>query len=106
MSEPFTAASFIMTSLAYTSQYDHASIPRTPMQCVRDHKRDDNPIQRLAAVAQHPFLDGNPAGSASGSAMTSIKRVYVSNDSTNLYCGSTTPRGPSPRTTRRLTSPS
>jgi len=36
-------------------------------------------------VAQHPFLDGNPAGSASGSAMTSIKRVYVSNDSTNLY---------------------
>ena len=32
-----------------------------------------------------PFLDGNPAGSASGSAMTSIKRVYVSNDSTNLY---------------------
>ena len=32
-----------------------------------------------------PFYDGNPAGSASGSTMTSIKRVYVSNDSTNLY---------------------
>ncbi len=86
MSEPFTAASFIMTSLAYTAQYDPRVYPTNAnASAYATVNETTTPSNDWPQWRNIPFYDGNPAGSASGSAMTSIKRVYVSNDSSNLY---------------------
>jgi GH15 family glucan-1,4-alpha-glucosidase len=86
MSEPFTAAAFVMTSLAYTSQYDPRVYPTNSNASTYDtlsettSAANDWPQWRNV-----PFFDGNPAGSASGSTMTDIKRAYLANDSSNVY---------------------
>lgn len=86
MSEPFTAATFVMTSLAYTNQYDprvyqtgaNASAYATVSETT-------SPATDWPKWRSIPFYDGNPAGSSSGSAMSSIKRVYAANDTSNVY---------------------
>jgi GH15 family glucan-1,4-alpha-glucosidase len=86
MSEPFTAATFVMTSLAYTGQYDERVYPTnanaSAYATINETTTPSNDWPQWRGV---PFYDGNPAGSLSGSQMTDIKRVYASNDSTNLY---------------------
>jgi GH15 family glucan-1,4-alpha-glucosidase len=86
MSEPFTAATFVMTSLAYTGQYDERVYPTnanaSAYATIDETTTPSNDWPQWRGI---PFFDGNPAGSASGSKMTSIARVYAANDSTNLY---------------------
>ena len=86
MSEPFTAASFVMSSLAYAGKYDARVYPTNAN--VSDYatvNETTSPWNDWPQWRNIPYYDGNPAGSASGSAMTSITRVYASNDSSNLY---------------------
>lgn len=86
MSEPFTAATFVMTSLAYTGQYDPRVYPTNAN--ASDYATVDETTTPAADWTQWrdiPYYHGNPAGSASGSAMTSIARVYAANDATKLY---------------------
>lgn len=86
MSEPFTAATFVMTSLAYSGQYDERVYPTnanaSAYATINETTTPSNDWPQWRGI---PFYDGNPAGSASGSKMTSISRVYATNDSTNLY---------------------
>jgi GH15 family glucan-1,4-alpha-glucosidase len=86
MSEPFTAAAFVMTALAYTSQYDARVYPTNANASAYDTITETtSPATDWPQWRGVPFYDGNPAGSISGSAMTSIKRVYLANDTSNLY---------------------
>ena len=86
MSEPFTAATFVTTALAYTGQYDERVYPTnanaSAYATINETTTPSNDWPQWRGI---PFYDGNPAGSASGSKMTSIARVYAANDSTNLY---------------------
>ncbi len=86
MSEPFTAATFVMSALAYTSQYDARIYPTnanvSSYDTVNETTTPSNDWPQWRGI---PFYDGNPAGSTSGSTMTSVKRVYAANDATNLY---------------------
>ncbi len=86
MSAPATAASFVMTALAYTGQYDERVYPSNANASAyasiheTTARSDDWPQWRDV-----PFYDGPPAGSSSGSQTTTIKRIYAANDSRDLY---------------------
>jgi GH15 family glucan-1,4-alpha-glucosidase len=86
MSEPFTAAAFVMTSLAYSGQYDPriypADVNASAYATVNETTTPSNDWPQWRLV---PYYDGNPAGSVSGSKMTTIARVYASNDANNFY---------------------
>ncbi len=86
MSEPLTASSFVMAALAYTGSYD----PR--VQATNANAGANATV----AITTTPSSDWTkwqnipyytfPAGdNASGSGMTDIRDVYISNDSTNIY---------------------
>ena len=106
MSEPFTAATFVMTALAYTGQYDPRVYPTGanasayPTIAATTNPATDSPKWRSI-----PFYDGNPAGSLSGSQMTDIKRVYASNDSNNIYLTIDNASGSMPTYRALLTDP-
>jgi len=86
MSEPFTAAAFVMASLAYTSQYDPRVYPANANASTYDTVNETSSAANDWPQWRNvPFFDGNPAGSVSGSAMTDIKRVYLANDASNVY---------------------
>lgn len=86
MSEPLTASSFIMAALSYSGQYDprvtasNTNLGSSAPVTVTTNAHADWPQWREIPYAQTP--SGN---SISGSAMTDVRRVYVSNDATNLY---------------------
>jgi GH15 family glucan-1,4-alpha-glucosidase len=86
MSEPFTAAAFVETALAYTSQYDPRVYPTnanaSTYATINETTSAANDWPQWRSI---PFFDANPAGSSSGSTMTSVKRVSASNDTSNLY---------------------
>jgi dextranase len=86
MSEPFTAATFVMTALTYTGVYNPRVYPTNANAAayatINETTTPSNDWPQWRGI---PYYDGNPAGSKSGSKMTSITRVYASNDSTNLY---------------------
>ena len=86
MSEPFTAAAFVMTSLAYTSQYDPRVYPTSAnASAYATQTETTTPANDWPQWRGIPFYDGNAAGSTSGSTMTTVKRIYASNDASNLY---------------------
>ncbi|MHB2028280.1 MAG: glycoside hydrolase family 66 protein [Acidimicrobiales bacterium] len=86
MSEPFTAAAFIMTSLAYTGQYDPRVYPTNAnASAYATINETTTPATDWPQWRSIPFYDGNPAANTSGSTMSSISRVYASNDANNLY---------------------
>lgn len=86
MSEPFTAASFIMTALTYTGQYDpRVYATGANASAYATVNETTSPATDWPNWRSIPYYDGNPAGSASGSKMTDITRVYLSNDSNYLY---------------------
>lgn len=86
MSEPATAAGFVMASLAYTGQYDERVYPTnanaSAYATIRETTAPSNDWPQWRGI---PFYDEGPAGGAPGSQMTSIERVYAANDRTNLY---------------------
>jgi hypothetical protein len=86
MSEPGTAATFVMTSLAYTGQYDERVYPTntnaSAYATIHETTTASNDWPQWRGI---PFYDGSPGGSTFGSQMTNIKRVYAANGSANLY---------------------
>ena len=86
MSEPLTASSFIMAGLSYSGQFDprvtasNTNLGSSAPITVTTNAHADWPQWREVPYAQAPA--GN---SLSGSAMSDVRRVYVSNDATNLY---------------------
>jgi GH15 family glucan-1,4-alpha-glucosidase len=86
MSEPFTAATFVETALAYTGQYDpRVYSTSSNVSTYATVSETTTPANDWPQWRTIPYFDGSPAGSTSGSTMTSIKRVYAANDASNLY---------------------
>lgn len=86
MSEPFTAATFVSAALAYTGQYNPRVYPTNANSSAYATVNETNsPANDWPQWRAIPYFDANPAGSASGSKMTSVTRVYASNDTSNLY---------------------
>ncbi len=85
MSEPFTAATFVMTSLAYTGQYDERVYPTNAnASAYATVTETTSPSSDWANWRHIPYYD-DPSPSASGATMTSIRRSYLANDTSNLY---------------------
>ncbi|SRR6266487_379359 len=85
MSEPLTAASFIITALFYERQYELRIIP--PVYNAGTYRTITiNPatINDWPQWQNVPYFVASHAGSARSS-MTTIKRVYITNDSNNIY---------------------
>lgn len=86
MSEPLTAASFIMAALSYSGQYDprvtasNSNLGSNAAPTVTTNAHADWPQWR-----EIPYAKSASGNSLSGSGMSDIQRVYVSNDATNLY---------------------
>src|ERR1700694_1919790 len=85
MSEPLTAASFIVTALFYEGKYDLHIVPPTynagtykPITITQATSGDWPQWQNVPY-----FVASRPASAKS--AMTTIKRVSLSNDSNNIY---------------------
>jgi hypothetical protein len=85
MSEPLTASSFLITALIYQGQYDLRIVP--PIYNAGTYST----ITVSAATAGDwpqwqniPYFVAAQSG-APKSPMTSVKRVYLSNDGSNLY---------------------
>jgi len=86
MSEPLTAAAFLMTVLAYQHQYTIGILP--PQYNAGANKTINVTTNAAADWPQWdnvPYYLDKTGDSVSGSSMTDIKRVYVSNDATNIY---------------------
>ncbi len=86
MSEPLTASSFIMAALSYSGIYDsritatNSNLGSTATINVTTNAHADWPQWR-----EIPYSSLAKGDSLSGSSMTDIQRVYVSNDANNLY---------------------
>ena len=85
MAEPLTASSFILAALAYSNQFN----PRVP--AVEENTGTYAPITVTTNAAADwnqwrtvPF-DSQNIPTVSGSTTTQIRRVYMANDSSNLY---------------------
>lgn len=86
MSEPLTAASFVIAALGYAGTYD----PRvTPVNANAGAYAAVNvtttPSADWPQWRQIPFYDDPAGDEGSGSSMTDIRRVYVSNDANYIY---------------------
>jgi GH15 family glucan-1,4-alpha-glucosidase len=85
MSEPFTAATFVMTSLAYTGQYDERVYPANAnASAYATLTETTSPQTDWPGWRQIPY-DDVAGTSTSGSSMTTIRRLYLANDGSNLY---------------------
>ncbi len=86
MSEPFTAAAFITAALTYTGQYDPRVYPTNAnASAYATINETTTPSNDWSQWRDIPYYDGNPAGSSSGSKMTTITHVYAANDANSLY---------------------
>ncbi len=86
MSEPFTAASFLIAALTYTGQYDPRVVPlNANASAYATVNVTTTPSSDWPQWREIPYYDGQPADSGSGSAMTDVARVYMSNDASNIY---------------------
>jgi GH15 family glucan-1,4-alpha-glucosidase len=86
MSEPLTAASFILASLAYGGQYDTRVIPSNANAgAYATESVTTSPATDWPQWREIPYYDDPAGDSASGSTMSDIRRVYISNDASNIY---------------------
>ncbi|MEQ6390595.1 hypothetical protein RZN22_14935 [Bacillaceae bacterium S4-13-58] len=86
MVEPVTAAWFVLTSLTYEGKADLRVLP--PQYNVGAYKTinvTQNVSNDLPQWSNVPYYRDQLGDSASGSNSTDIDKVYVSNDSNNLY---------------------
>lgn len=86
MSEPLTAASFVIGALTYTGDYD----PRVQATNANAGAYDSvtvttNPSSDWSQYTNIPYYTFPKGVSTSGSAMTDIRDVYISNDASNIY---------------------
>jgi GH15 family glucan-1,4-alpha-glucosidase len=86
MSEPLTASSFIMAALSYNGSYDpRITAANTNLGAAATINVTTNAHADWPQWKEIPYATTAKANSLSGSAMTDIRRVYVTNDATNLY---------------------
>jgi GH15 family glucan-1,4-alpha-glucosidase len=86
MSEPLTAASFVLAALTYTGNFD-ARVQATtanagayaPVTVTTTPSSDWSQYQNI------PYYTFPKGVTTSGSAMTDIRDVYISNDANNIY---------------------
>jgi GH15 family glucan-1,4-alpha-glucosidase len=86
MSEPLTAASFVMAGLAYAGSYD----PRvTPVSANAGAYATENvttsPSTDWPQWREIPYYDDPAGDSSSGSSMTDMRRIYITNDGSYIY---------------------
>ena len=86
MSEPLTASSFVMAALAYTGSYD----PRVQATNANAGAYDTvnittTPSSDWSQWTSVPYYTFPKGASTSGSGMTDIRDVYISNDANNIY---------------------
>lgn len=86
MVEPYTAASFIMTALAYTGQYHVLWYPPEynagDYQTINVTTSVSNDLSQWSTV---PYFLKRTTSTPGGSEMAAVKRVFISNDASNLY---------------------
>ena len=86
MSEPLTAASFIMGALTYTGAYDPrvqaANANAGAYASVNITTTPSSDWTKWTSIPYYTFPKGV---STSGSAMTDIRDIYLSNDASNIY---------------------
>jgi GH15 family glucan-1,4-alpha-glucosidase len=86
MSEPLTAASFILAALGYSGSYDpritpvNANAAAYATETVTTSPSTDWPQWR-----EVPFYDDPAGDNTSGTSMADIRRVYISNDASYIY---------------------
>jgi GH15 family glucan-1,4-alpha-glucosidase len=86
MSEPLTASSFVMAALTYTGAYD----PRVQATNANAGAYDTinettNPSADWSQWTNVPYYTFPKGVSQSGSGMTDLRDVYISNDANNIY---------------------
>lgn len=86
MSEPLTAASFVMATLTYTGNYD----PRVQASNVNAGAYASvnitaTPSSDWSQWTNIPYYTFPKGASTSGSGMTDIRDIYISNDANNIY---------------------
>jgi GH15 family glucan-1,4-alpha-glucosidase len=86
MSEPLTASSFIMAALSYGGSYDpRITASNTNLGAAATINVTTNAHADWPQWKEIPYASTPKGASLSGSSMTDVRRVYVSNDATNLY---------------------
>jgi len=86
MSEPLTAASFILAALTYTGNYDpqvYATNANASAYATVDVTT--TPSSDWSKWTNIPYYTFPSGASTSGSAMTNIGDVYISNDASDIY---------------------
>ena len=86
MSEPLTASSFVMAALTYTGAYDPrvqaTNVNAGAYATVNVTTTPSSDWSQWSSIPYYTFPKG---ASTSGSAMTDIRDVYISNDASNIY---------------------
>ena len=86
MSEPLTASSFILAALTYTGKYDPrvyaTNVNAGAYATVNITTTPSSDWSKWTNIPYYTFPSGK---SSSGSAMTNIGDVYISNDASNIY---------------------
>lgn len=86
MSEPLTAASFVLGALTYTGNYDpRVAATNANAGAYATVNITTNPSADWPQWTNIPYYTYPKGVSESGSAMTDIRDVYISNDASNIY---------------------
>ncbi|MBR7834282.1 hypothetical protein KDL01_13485 [Actinospica durhamensis] len=86
MSEPLTAASFVIASLTYAGSYDpRVSASNANAGAYATVNITTTPSNDWSQWTGIPYFTFPKGKSASGSAMTDIRDVYISNDANYIY---------------------
>lgn len=86
MSEPLTASSFIMGALTYAGTYDpRVSATNVNAGAYATVNITTTPSSDWSKWTSIPYYTFPKGVSTSGSAMTDIRDVYISNDASNIY---------------------
>jgi hypothetical protein len=86
MSEPLTAASFVMAALTYTGAYDpRVQASNANAGAYATVNITTTPSNDWSQWTSIPYYTYPKGVSTSGSGMTDIRDVYISNDANNIY---------------------
>jgi hypothetical protein len=86
MSEPLTASSFILAALTYTGKYDpRVNATNVNASAYATVNITTTPSSDWSKWTNIPYYTFPSGASSSGSTMTNIGDVYISNDASNIY---------------------
>ena len=86
MSEPLTASSFVMAALTYTGAYDpRVQATNSNAGAYDTINETANPGADWSQWTNVPYYTFPKGASQSGSGMTDLRDVYISNDANNIY---------------------